>query len=261
MIIYKKATVTACTFDGAGGGGVGITVSGAGSDATVQNSVIRNYSLSTASPINDSCIGVLVGGGATATIQNNIIHSCNDKAHDGPEADSGVGVYVREVSSAKISSNIFWDCFISYKSAQTATGRGDSLVSLSATTSGSHNVLWSKVDTRQPKPSQNVWMVNNMTRGNGSLTSSIMTDPKFVDWENGDYRLQPTSPAINAGPPDPQYNDRDGTRNDIGMFGGHNFIPDGRTTDKPIPIQLSTTPAFVPTGGTVTIESTGASVK
>ena len=261
MIIYKKATVTACTFDGAGGGGVGITVSGAGSDATVQNSVIRNYSLSTASPINDSCIGVLVGGGATATIQNNIIHSCNDKAHDGPEADSGVGVYVREVSSAKISSNIFWDCFISYKSAQTATGRGDSLVSLSATTSGSHNVLWSKVDTRQPKPSQNVWMVNNMTRGNGSLTSSIMTDPKFVDWENGDYRLQPTSPAINAGPPDPQYKDRDGTRNDIGMFGGHNFIPDGRTTDKPIPIQLSTTPAFVPTGGTVTIESTGASVK
>jgi len=261
MIIYKKATVTACTFDGAGGGGVGITVSGAGSDATVQNSVIRNYSLSTASPINDSCIGVLVGGGATATIQNNIIHSCNDKQNDGTEADSGVGVYVREVSSAKISSNIFWDCFISYKSAQTATGRGDSLVSLSATTSGSHNVLWSKVDTRQPKPSQNVWMVNNMTRGNGSLTSSIMTDPKFVDWENGDYRLQPTSPAINAGPPDPQYNDRDGTRNDIGMFGGHNFIPDGRTTDKPIPIQLSTTPAFVPTGGTVTIESTGASVK
>ncbi len=261
MIIYKKATVTACTFDGAGGGGVGITVSGTGSDAIVQNSVIRNYSLSTASPINNSCIGVLVGGGATATIQNNIIHSCNDKNNDGTEADSGVGVYVREVSSAKISSNIFWDCFISYKTVQTATGRGDSLVSLSATSSGSHNVLWSKVDTRQPKPNQNVWMVNNMTRGNGSLTSSITSDPKFVDWENGDYRLQPTSPAINAGPPDPQYNDRDGSRNDIGMFGGHNFIPDGRTTDKPIVLGLNVAPIAVPVGGSVTIESTGATVK
>ena len=49
-----------------------------------------------------------------------------------------------------------------------------------------------------------------------------------------DFTLASDSPAINAGPPDPQYNDRDGSRNDIGMFGGHNFIPDGRTTNKPI---------------------------
>jgi hypothetical protein len=67
--------------------------------------------------------------------------------------------------------------------------------------------------------------------------------------------------AINAGPPDPQYNDRDGTRNDIGMYGGHNFIPDGRTTNKPIVIGLDVAPIAVPAGGTVTIESTGATVK
>ena len=79
MVINMNATITGCTFDGGGGGGVGITVSGAGSDAIIQNSIIRNYSLSTASPINSSCIGVLVSNGATATIQNNIIHSCNDR--------------------------------------------------------------------------------------------------------------------------------------------------------------------------------------
>ena len=67
--------------------------------------------------------------------------------------------------------------------------------------------------------------------------------------------------GIDAGPPDPQYNDRDGTRNDIGMFGGHNFIPDGRTTNKPIVLGLDIAPIAVPTGGTVTIESTGATVK
>ena len=88
-----------------------------------------------------------------------------------------------------------------------------------------------------------------------------MSDPKFVDWENGDYRLQSTSPAIDAGPPDPQYNDRNGSRNDIGMFGGHNFIPNGRTTDKPIVLGLDVAPIAVPTGGTVTIESTGATLK
>ena len=67
--------------------------------------------------------------------------------------------------------------------------------------------------------------------------------------------------AINAGPPDAQYNDRDGTRNDIGMFGGHNYIPNGRTTDKPIVIGLDVAPIAVPAGGTVTIESTGATPK
>ena len=78
---------------------------------------------------------------------------------------------------------------------------------------------------------------------------------------NGDYSPKANSPLINAGSPLPQYNDRDGSRNDIGMFGGHNFIPDGRTTNKPIVLGLDVAPIAVPTGGTVTIESTGATVK
>jgi hypothetical protein len=86
-------------------------------------------------------------------------------------------------------------------------------------------------------------------------------NPKFTDSSNGDFTLKPESPCIDKGPPDPQYNDRDGSRNDIGMFGGHNFIPDGRTTNKPIVLGLDVAPIAVPTGGTVTIESTGATVK
>ena len=42
---------------------------------------------------------------------------------------------------------------------------------------------------------------------------------------------------------------------------GHNFIPDGRTTNKPIVLGLDIAPIAVPTGGIVTIESTGATVK
>jgi len=45
------------------------------------------------------------------------------------------------------------------------------------------------------------------------------------------------------------------------MYGGHNFIPDGRTTDKPIAITLEIAPLVVPTGGIITIDSTGAAVK
>jgi len=109
---------------------------------------------------------------------------------------------------------------------------------------------------------RNGGMQNTPTYG-GVIDRDSITgiDPKFTDFANGDFTLASDSPAINTGPPDPQYNDRDGTRNDIGMFGGHNFIPGGRTTDKPIVIGLDVAPIAVPTGGTVTIESTGATVK
>ncbi len=42
--------------------------------------------------------------------------------------------------------------------------------------------------------------------------------PLFVDANNDDYSLSQISPCINAGNPDPQYNDPDGTRADMGAF-------------------------------------------
>lgn len=35
-----------------------------------------------------------------------------------------------------------------------------------------------------------------------------------------DFRLRPVSPCIDTGDPNQKYNDRDGTRNDIGAYGG-----------------------------------------
>lgn len=46
----------------------------------------------------------------------------------------------------------------------------------------------------------------------------ISSDPKFVS--ETDYHLQNGSPAKNAGDPDPKYNDKDGSRNDMGAYGG-----------------------------------------
>ena len=50
--------------------------------------------------------------------------------------------------------------------------------------------------------------------GNGNLNS----DPQFVD--QTDYRLSPTSPAIDAGSSDFELADLDRSRNDIGAYGG-----------------------------------------
>jgi len=46
------------------------------------------------------------------------------------------------------------------------------------------------------------------------------TDPKFVDLINENFKLNDDSPCIDEGHPDSQYNDADGTRNDMGAYGG-----------------------------------------
>jgi hypothetical protein len=62
--------------------------------------------------------------------------------------------------------------------------------------------------------------------GIGNLTldprsgNNITDNPQFVDAAAGDFRLRPASPCINAGDPNPIYNDADGSRNDMGAYGG-----------------------------------------
>jgi len=60
----------------------------------------------------------------------------------------------------------------------------------------------------------------NCVWGNGSANypgaNGISADPMFVDPDNHDFSLQCGSPCIDAGDPDPIYNDPDGSRNDIG---------------------------------------------
>ncbi len=65
--------------------------------------------------------------------------------------------------------------------------------------------------------------------GGSSLvgTSGVISeDPRFTAWSddgvwtNDDYTLSSSSPAVNAGHPSPSYYDVDGTRNDMGAYGG-----------------------------------------
>jgi hypothetical protein len=51
---------------------------------------------------------------------------------------------------------------------------------------------------------------------------SITADPLFMNASTNDYRLQAVSPCVNAGNPAAVHNDTNGTRNDMGRFGGPN---------------------------------------
>jgi hypothetical protein len=267
MVINKNATVTGCTFDGGGSSGVGIKITGANANAVIQNSIIRNYSLLASNSISYKCIGIMVTEGANGIIRNNVIHGCKDRNYEGTETFSGIGIAVLDNSSATITANIIWDCFIADRGNSNIPASSSSgLIRANTSSIIANNILWAKTYSEESRSQLGIdgatgWRVHNQIIGSSNAIGTISSDPKFVNWENGNYQLQSVSPAVNAGPPDPQYNDRDGSRNDIGMFGGHNFIPDGRTTNKPIVLGLDIAPIAVPTGGTVTIESTGATVK
>ena len=51
-------------------------------------------------------------------------------------------------------------------------------------------------------------------------TDNINSDPSFVDPDNSDFHLNVTSPSIDTGNPTTEYNDTDGSRNNMGAYGG-----------------------------------------
>ena len=146
-------------------------------------------------------------------------------------------------SQVSIIGNAIWSCGNKAISAVQSA-----LINAPANAVIEHNLLYNDADT-----------LRKITGGCQSFYE-IDADPKFTDLANGDFTLASDSPCIDAGPPDAQYKDHNGSRNDIGMFGGHSYLPNGRTTTKPIVLSLEM-PIAVPSGGTVTIESTGATVK
>jgi parallel beta-helix repeat protein len=57
---------------------------------------------------------------------------------------------------------------------------------------------------------------NDCSAGMGDIGD----DPVFIDADNGNFHLSEGSPCVNAGNPDPAYNDVNGSRNDMGGYGG-----------------------------------------
>jgi len=62
------------------------------------------------------------------------------------------------------------------------------------------------------------YTVSSLNSGVPECENNISGDPVFVNKTGEDYHLQTGSPALEAGNPDPLFNDPDGTRNDIGAY-------------------------------------------
>ena len=82
---------------------------------------------------------------------------------------------------------------------------------------------------------------------------NINSNPNIENIANGDYRLQDNSPCIDAGNPAGNHNDLDGSRNDMGVYGG----PNSWGGLGPVITNIQVAPEEVQQGETITIQATG----
>ena len=82
----------------------------------------------------------------------------------------------------------------------------------------------------------------------------------FVDFQNENFRLKAGSQLIDAGPEEPWHFDLDGSRNDIGIYGGSSYNPDGLTTENPVVLFSEQEPLQLIKGKTKEISISAGSI-
>jgi parallel beta-helix repeat protein len=189
--LFKGFTVTGANYGGMPGGG-GIFCNTGASPEICNNRVEVNST------------GIATWNGSNPYIHNNVII---DNTYTGISVSSDPDVINNTIAN---NNNGIYDSggYQPVIMNNIVTGNsniGMGCVNSSVPTDFSYNDVWGN--------GQNYY---NCSPGPGDISA----DPLYVDEPNGDFHLQPTSPCIDSGNPAPQYNDPDGSRNDMGAYGG-----------------------------------------
>jgi hypothetical protein len=201
--IGATATLTNCTITGncafyGGGGG------------------LYNENSATATLTNCTITGNTAydGGGlcnkssATATLTNCTITGNRTAFY------YGGGLYNYDNATATLTN-----CTIT---GNTASYGGGLCNKSSATATLTNCIMWGDSPQEVYVSSGTVTVTYSDIEGGYTGTGNINADPLFVDAAAGDYHLQAVSPCIDTG--DPYALDADGTRSDMGVFGGEGSI-------------------------------------
>lgn len=157
---------------------------------------------------------ILAVNAISLSITNNVIQGNLD-------AGTGIAAIFLDNSSGRIENNV-----IDGEHTGIRTRAADDSIIINNIVV---NTVYSLVDTDSSIFSMDYndfW--NNTNSPDITDTNNISADPRFVDADDGDYRLCPNlSPCIDVGHPDVAYNDVDDSRNDMGADGG----PEGVSLD------------------------------
>jgi len=183
-----------------------------------------------------------VNGGETIAVTDSaFLCAFNNIVRDGSSGEYWVypntGIYVTTSARIFALNNVIFNY-----SARSDSGTRDSAFIFDGSNSKyvSSNIGYQIQNEFVYGPFANNTVTYNLSQtGEGGgvlLQNRLNADPAFVD--TTDFVLGPTSPARNAGDPDPRFNDIDGTRNDMGIYGGPFYDPEGRTGSKPVVMQM-----------------------
>lgn len=210
-----KVIVIGCLIDRLGGEANGIYCNVSNSQFHISNNrIVRvgyNYEGNGENGID------LRGAGNKAFISNNYCQL--DFWGDDWRSPRGSGIYVRDFTDTIILNNIVVGARYGISAPFGVIAK--------------NNIYWSF-------PAR---FIDNREENGVLAEGTLYTNPLFVTDQAP--TLQPTSPCINAGTSDPRYNDRDGSRNDIGPSGGPWIDPDGWTTENPVVISFDLSPDMV----------------
>lgn len=219
-------------FNGNNNGGIGIDLNGINTEANIRNNTIHWFRKDIHGSSSYQSIGIRISGNAKAEILNNYIgNNYDNNTNGGVENFCGIGIFITNTERTSIFGNTFENNYV----------RRD--------VNGNTHIL---------APAENVFVAyNGMAAGNTNGFELVKGGAENHAMVNSTTAAS----LIDKGHPDVTHQDKDGSRNDIGPSGGRNYLTNGTTTNGPIPISFTADPLAVPTGGTVTIKSTGATVK
>ena len=219
-------------FNGQNNGGIGIDLNGTNTEANIHNNTIHWFRKDIHGNSSYQSIGIRISGNAKADIFNNFIgQNYDNNTNGGVENFFGIGIFITNTARTRIFGNIFENNYVKRD------------------VNGNTHIL---------APAENVTVAYN------GMASHSTAGFALVKGGAENHAIVNSSTAANLvdkGHPDVTHQDKDGSRNDIGQSGGRNYLTNGTTTNGPIPISFTADPLAVPIGGTVTIESTGATLK
>jgi parallel beta-helix repeat protein len=203
------------------------------SPAITCNSISDNigrgiYCLYHCSPtIEDNTISYNGGGiychGDSVTISGNWI------SHNSGQDGAGISCAFATITDNCISRNLAYEDGGGITCAYTTIthntiwrnvtygGSGGGIFAGSGTTV-TNTILWKNFDQNREQIHGDPTVRYCDVQGGWEGEGNIDCDPDFVNPDSGNFHLQMTSCCIDSGDPDPQYNDPDGTRADIGAF-------------------------------------------
>lgn len=223
----------------------GVTLSGAGAATTVirgpgkanvvtldDGSVIEGFTV-TGGGQGYWDMGVFIGEGANATVRRNRL------------TGNGVGVGAYCFGERCANRPVIENNVVDGNKVQGIGAHGVAVIALNNTVWGSQrgiavdvpgavirgNIVgrneWTGIGgaTGQDVAYNDVWQAGTPYDQAQSGEGALSVDPRFVDAAKGDYHLAPGSPCIDAGDPAVDRRDHDGTRGDMGAYGGQGAMP------------------------------------